>query len=235
MLTIHSPHVSNDIVMAAVTMEGTTERLRLKIPDLTVTDKDMNWTRGVAHAPKASWMQEMEAVERALAAALSPWLSVHADSLPDGCESEVKPMARRTKNGLVFFMFRNQKDGDEDGGAYELDDECDFEVELREIRKSSTASGFTAIWRMRDVRVHEEEAAESEPEEPAVEPEETDVEPAVEPEETDVEPAEDPSEEPEEPEEPVDAKLDPVDASLMEEIVEMRKQMDTIMSKISRR
>jgi hypothetical protein len=246
MLTIHQPHVRNDVVMAAVTVQGTTERLRVRVPGLIVTDKDINWTRGVAHASQArdTWLPDIEEAELGLAAALGPWLESHADSLPEEFEAEIKPMARRTKNGLVFFMFRNQRE-DGDGNNYAIDDSCDFDVELREIRRSSTASGFTAIWRVRSSSVcaeprKQEEKVDSGPVECEATEEQQDTELIkLESEDAaecgDVEEPEDVDAEDEEDFEDTENSEDSEMESLKEEIGDMRRRMDTIMDKISRR
>ncbi|AUF82286.1 hypothetical protein TetV_194 [Tetraselmis virus 1] len=182
MFVIHHPHVIEDgSVIAAVTTTDLRSRYRQRISNLVVSDKDANWTRGLTSDNGEEWMQSLSDVHSNLSAVLQGWLSKHHDVLPwsPDTDLDLKPIVRKMKRGFSYIMFRNSKEQDLD---YDINDECDFIIELREIRKSGTATGFTTIWRVVEYSNVSEKSAEEErePAEEEHEPAEEEHEPAEE-------------------------------------------------------
>lgn len=175
MFVIHYPNVSEDgAVMAAVTKSDGRTRFRIRLSALVVSDKDANWTRCTSTSSSCEWLVEMSEVERQLSGAIMGWEKRHADVIPSAESSGMKPVTRVLKNGVVFIMFRNDPS---DALEYAMDDMCDFELELRDIRRSPKTGVFASIWRavaatVRDQDVCSEEA-EAAPEETADDTEES--------------------------------------------------------------
>ena len=169
MFVIHYPNVSEDgAVMAAVTKSDGRTRFRIRLSDLVVSDKDANWTRCTSTSSSCEWLVEMSEVERQLSGAIMGWEKRHADVIPSAESSGMKPVTRVLKNGVVFIMFRNDPS---DALEYAMDDMCDFELELRDIRRSPKTGVFASIWRAVAATAREE--AEAAPEETADDTEES--------------------------------------------------------------
>ena len=163
-LTIHYPRLVNGVTAAAVTLQGTSRRLTLEVPDVCVSDVDANWTRCYS-STGGDWVRDVAAAEAAVAEELESWVTRHAADLQHE-DALVRPTVRPAGE-ISFLLFRNQP-GEEP--QYEVGDRAGFAIELREIRRSVDAKGYSLIWRASGCRLAPAPEPELDPE-PEPEPE----------------------------------------------------------------
>lgn len=140
---VHEPFLSDDgTVSAAVTLPETTDRLTARIPRITVSDADKNWTRGfVLSRTVADAYSAVRSADAALAGELEKWVADHAASLPHADRCFVR--SDRQAGKVHFVVFRSPETWNE----YSPGDDCDVELELRGIQRSSSARAYSALWR----------------------------------------------------------------------------------------
>lgn len=148
-LTIHYPRLVNGVTAAAVTLRGTSRRLALEVPGVRVSDVDANWTRCYSDTGGA-WASGIAAAEAAVAGELARWAARHAPDLQH-TDARVRPTVRPAGE-ISFLMFRNRPD---ERPEYDVADKATFSLELREIRRSADAAGYSLIWRATGCRVLE--------------------------------------------------------------------------------
>ena len=148
-LAIHTPKaMSNGATAAAVTLAGSSRRLMIDVPGVSVTDVDPGWTRGFVmtrdEAPDGA-LARLSGAEALVREALAGWLERHAGELggagPGGAGLNGSV---REVNGISILMFRNHPEEDLDYGVGSVRDFC---LELRELRRGPKAAGFSMIWR----------------------------------------------------------------------------------------
>jgi hypothetical protein len=140
---VHEPFLSEDgTVSAAVTLPETTDRLTARIPRLTVSDADENWTRGfVMSRTVADAYSAVRSADAALSGELEQWFAAHKESLPQEGFGFVP--SDRKAGKVHFIVFRSPENWSE----YETGDDCDVELELRGVQRSASARAYSALWR----------------------------------------------------------------------------------------
>lgn len=140
---VHEPFVSEDgTVAAAVTLPGTDDRLTARIPMLTVSDADENWTRGfVMSRAVADAYSAVRSADVVLSGELEKWVDDHKQSLPQEGFGFVP--SDRKAGKVHFIVFRSPENWNE----YSPGDDCDVEMELRGIQRGAGAPAYSALWR----------------------------------------------------------------------------------------
>jgi hypothetical protein len=162
-VTIHYPRHSDESTAAAVTLAGSTARLTITIDGMWVSDVDQNWTRCYSSSG-GDWSRKIASVDAVVAEELTRWAARHSDELPHE-DATLRPSVRAAGE-ISFILFRNQPDLVPE---YDVGDKASFDLELREVRRSASAPGYSLVWRACGFRVRgEDEDVEAKREEPDV-------------------------------------------------------------------
>ena len=85
---------------------------------------------------------------------LAKWSARHSDEPPHE-DAPLRPSVRAAGE-ISFILFRNQPDVVPE---YDVGDKASFDLELREVRRSASAPGYSLVWRACGFRMHEPDAS----------------------------------------------------------------------------
>jgi hypothetical protein len=135
--------------MAYVTLHGTSDRLRVRMSDVTVAGRYAdrtaykNWVCGFANASDP-WMLEVRQAEREVCRRLRDWATMHGLPLWKDCHC----VRHTVRHGLRFLVVLNNPDEEGEREKYGVGCRCDMLMELLEVHRPAKASSYTLLWRL---------------------------------------------------------------------------------------